>query len=277
MRLTTKIVIGFILSIFILALGFIIGFSLTGRVDYGWNSEKLSISQENIISIDVEAYKTIWMDSEPNMCNEYNVYPEGTISIKPVTVPNEENKLFLPKELTQFIDMVSSNDTLIIRFKIKDLYDKYAENISRNKHLSSRIGGFNLSVHTNTVDIISNLSGIKTDVRNIETDKIKINTSGDIYIDSCQADIIEPYIRGNRKKFELKNSQVKELNTDLDCMANNWKVENCDIEVENLTGNGTHNIVLPKSKAKVLTWIPKNKNAALNVTLYGDTARIVFP
>jgi len=277
MKLTTKIVIGFILSIFILVLGFIIVFSFTDRVNYSWNSEKLSISQENIISIDVEAYKTIWMDSEPSMCNEYNVYPEGTISIKPVTVPNEENKLFIPKELTQIFNIISSNDTLIIRLKIKDLYDKYTENTSRNKHLFSGIGGFNLSVHTNTVDIISNLSGIKTDVRNIETDKIKINTPGDIYIDSCQADIIEPYMISNRKSFKLKNSQVKELNIDLDCMANNWKVENCGIEVENLTGSDSYKVELPKSEAKVMNWIPKNKDAKLNVTLRGDTARIVFP
>ena len=284
MRLTTKIVIGFILSIFILALGFIIGFSFTDRINYSRNYntedfnpnfERFNISQENITLIEVKPYKTILLESEPDINNEYK-YPQGTIFIKPANIPAEKNKLFIPEELSQFLNIISLNDTLTIRLKMKDLYEKY-DAISQNKNSLFSIYEFNLSVNTNTVDINNNLSEVDIDIRNIKTDKVKINTSGKLNIDSCQVDIIEPHIRDEHKKFRLKNSQVKELKIDLDYMTSNWMVSNCDIEVENLTGSDSHNVELPKSEAKVMNWIPKNKDAKLSVTLRGDTARIVFP
>ena len=278
MRFTTKIVLGIFLSIFLLSLGAIIGFSFTDRVNYNWTSKgKLSISQENIISVDLKPYKTIRVEKDLYPGDKYNIHLQGTLYINPITASDEKNKLFLSEELFQFSDIVSSNDTLIIRLQIKDLHEKYVANKPRKVSHLYVIEGFNFYVHTNTVDIISNLNGVSIDVRNIKTDKININTYGNAYIDSCQTGVIEPHVRGWHKSFRLKNSQVKELNIDLDLMAGNWTVENCDIEVENLTGSGKYDVQLPKSEAKIMNWIPKDKDAKLNVTLYGDTARIVFP
>ena len=84
-------------------------------------------------------------------------------------------------------------------------------------------------------------------------------------------------MRNSPNQFLLKNSQVKELNIDLDQIGNTWIIENCDIEVENLTGSNKHSVSLPKSEAKLMHWMPKNKDAQLTVTLYGDTARVEFP
>jgi hypothetical protein len=53
-------------------------------------------------------------------------------------------------------------------------------------------------------------------------------------------------------------------------------VENCTVETENITGSGNHSIWLTKDESKKINWIPKNKNAKLNVTLPGDTTQFVF-
>jgi len=273
MRLTTKIVIGFSIFIFISSLVWIIVPSTLDELE----SKKLSISQENIISIEVKPYKTIIMENEPNIGEKYRVYPQGIISIKPINISEEENKLFVPEELALFTDFISSNDTLIIRLKTKDLYEKYVTRIRRNKNRFPTVGGFNLSVYTNAVDIKNSLSWIATDVRNIKTDKIKIDTSGKLSIDSCQANVIEPYMRNYFVNFQLSNSQAKELNIDLDWEVKNFIIRNCDIEVENLTGTNPRNVGIKRSDAKVVNWIPETKYAELNITLYSDTARIVFP
>ena len=271
MRLTTKIVLGIFLSIFLLILGFIIIFSFTDKVNYGNSgTHELTISQESIVSRDVAPYKTILLETEWE--DEYNAQPCGTIYVRPITIPSEENKLILSEELAEFTDIVSLNDTLIIRLKMKELNDRY----SISEYIYTKIDGVDFYVHTNAVDIKTDLSGIDIDIRGIKTDKIKINASGKLNIEDCQANIIEPYMEGYRRAFSLKNSQIKELKMDLDIM-DSWIVENSDIEVENLTGSKTHSVQLSKNEAKVVNWIPKNEDAKLNVTLLGDTARIVFP
>ena len=273
MKLTTKIVLGIIISIFLLSFCVIIGISFvdTEKYELRSNVKTSTIPQENIIAVDVEPYQTIRID-QVQIQEERNVYPSGTIRVKPITGEEEKNKLFLPEELLRFTEINSSNDTLIIRFKMDEFLDKYA---NRVKWIT--VSGVNISAYTNTVDVICSVSGIKVDVRNIVTDKINIHTSGEIEIDSCQANLIEPYMQNKSRRFLLKNSQVKILNIDLDQMGNTWQIENCDIEEENLTGSNRHSVNLSKSEAKIMNWIPKDKDAWLTVTLYGDTASIVFP
>ena len=281
MRLTTKIVIGIIISIFLLSLCFIIGVSFidTEKFERRFNVNQPSISQETIIAVDIEPYQTIWIDEE-----EYqevkNIFLQGMIRINPVSKQEDTNKLFMPEALLQFVNIIYSSDTLIIRLKTDKLYERYVKNREEASFFSNSfriISGVNFFAHPNTVDIVCNVDRIKVDIRNITTDKIRIQTVGDIEIDSCQVEIIESYARKNWPSFLLKNSQVKELNIDLDQTGRSWKIENCEIEVENLTGSGNHSVVLPKSEAKIMNWIPKDKDAKLTVTLYGDTARIVFP
>ena len=275
MRLTTKIVLGIIISIFLLSFGIIVTLLFNAKRD---NIERFYTSsprilQENIIPVDIEPYKTIWIDETDRTSNN-NIYPAGSLLLKPAIKEEDKNKLFLPEELLPFTTIISSNDTLIIRLKMEKLCEKYAPK-SGSGHTICSLQNVNFFLHSNTVDVICNVQGIKVDVQNIKTDHIKINTCGEINIESCQAKRIEPYTRNSWNKFMLKNSQVEELNIDLDAM-HNWQIENCDIEVENRTGSGHHRADLPKGAAKIVNWIPKNKDARLEVTLYGDTARVVF-
>ena len=275
MRLTTKIVLSIITSIFLLSFGIIIALLINAKKNnYYENDFPRIISQENIISVDIEPYKTIWIDEEENL-KDIQIYPAGTLLLKPAIREEEKNKLFLPEELLPFTTIVSSNDTLIIRLKLEGLHKQYVPTKQMNKHIIHVLDGVNFVMHPNTLDVISNINGIKIDIRNMKTDRIDICTFGEVNIDSCQVDRINPDMRRGRI-FLLKNSQVKELNIDLDQMGSSWIVENCDIEVENRTGSGNHRADLPKGAAKIVNWIPKNKDARLAVTLYGDTVRIVY-
>jgi len=274
MKLTTKIVFGIIISIFLLSFSVIIFVSFLNIENSDIDVVPI-ISQENIIPVKIEPYKTIFIDEVQNQ-NSYNLYPSGTFLFKPVINDGEKNKLFLPEELLQFTEIISSNDTLIIRLKMDELNEKYSI-------AEKRVGMFyhfdciKFFIHSNTVDIINNFSGVKIEIKNINTDKIKIHSFGDINIDSCQVDMIKPIVMSRWKSFSITNSKVKELNIDLDNIGKSWQIENCDIEVENLTGNGNHKVNLPKSEAKIINWIPKDKEAELTIKLFGDTAKITFP
>ena len=270
MRLTTKIILGVIISVFLLSFSAIIYISFQSEGDS--NDNILSISQENITSVDIEPYKTILIDEEIKE-ERRNFFPAGMLYVKPVINEEEMNKLFLPEELLRYTDITSSNDTLIIRLKIDELYKKYIT--APNRIGMYMLHGVNFFIHPHTVDVICNIGGIKVDIRNIKTDIIHTNTNGGITIDSCQVNLIEPNMN-KRGRLLLTNSQVKELNIDLDNVGNTWQIVNCDIEVENLTGGGQHRVTLPKSEAKIMNWLPKNKSAQLTVTLQGDTARVVF-
>ena len=270
MRLTTKIVLGVIGSIFLLSFGVIIFISSLREGSSYFSEQK--ISQENMITVYIEPYKTILIDEE---IKGRNLYPIGTVHFQPVNNESENSKLFLPEDLLQFTNIISSNDTLIILLKSDELYKKYITAEEKpNRHCA--LGGVNYFFHSNQIDIINNISGINVDIRNIKIDKININTYSEIFIDSCQANVID-YGNIKARKFNLKNSQIKELYIDLDNIGYSWQVENCEIEVENLTGSGKHNIKLNESRVKIMNWIPENKEAQLTVTLLGDTAKIVFP
>lgn len=272
MRLTTKIVLGIILGIFLLALGFIVGFSFTDRKNYSYRLDN-GISQENKIEIDVAEFKTVWLDYEPQQ-HDYNIHLDGKIRIRPIQAAGENNKLSLSEELKSYTSIISSNDTLIIRINLTPIYEKY--NFSKKEYIYSVVDNVDFELTTNAVDIINNLSGIKIDVKDIKTNNIKFDTSGDIRIDACEAKQLSPFMRSYYKTLEIENSKITNLNIDCDQIGN-WTVKNCDIEVENLTGSNYSNAQLPKSEAKVMNWFPKNKDAKLEITLYGDTARIVFP
>ncbi len=277
MRLSTKIVLGIILSLLLLSLGFIIGFSFTDRVNYKWDSNDhiKNIPQENMTLVEVNPYRTVLLEMKEGN-NEYNVYPQGSLYVGPVTETEKHNHLYMPEELLEYTEIVSQNDTLIIRVKMKNLNDKYYTNEDNRKgRIFTQISGFNFYIYTTDVDAINNgLSRINIDVKEIENNSIKIHSVCDIFIHKCKTKVIEP--SGNGHICKITESKTQELNIDLDNISTNWIVENCEIDVENLTGSQKSNVQLSKNEAKVMNWIPKTKEAGLNVTLYGDTTKVVF-
>ncbi|NDV65971.1 hypothetical protein [Bacteroides sp. 224] len=277
MRLTTKIVLGVIGSVFVLSIGFIIGFSFTDRVDYNTGYKDIPfISEENVVGLDVSPYKTVWLDSEPRAYNYKEIYPRGRFKLAPVTSEEQRNKLFISEELSQFVDIVSSNDTLIIKLKINKLKEKYGKTDDEARKYYAALDGVNFSLYGNFADVLSNLDGVAIEIEDMETDLIRINSTSAMYVTNCKANVLEPIQRGGYNSFQLKDSQIKELNIDLSCIGHR-EIINSEIDVENLTGEGYNYLERSKKSAKVINWHPKNKDARLEIRVEsGDSLQVKF-
>ena len=276
MRLTTKIIVGIISFIFLFSLIFIIGFSFSDRTEKrNFNVDQGSISRENKKEIELDFFKTISINYL-NDTIDYNISPRGTISIRPL-LGNEKNKLIVSEEMNSYLTLNISNDTLKILFDRKKFYEKYRldEEYPQYKHFYTSIEGGEMTLQSNYVDIISNFTALDIDIKDIRTNHIKVSTFASILIDSCEAISVSPYNYNlNNQKFTLKNSKVEELNIDLDFISN-WSVEKCELTRKNITGSGKNSANLNKYESMELNWLPKDRNATLNLTLYGDTSKVV--
>lgn len=277
MRPTSKIILGIILSIFILSLLFIIGFSFSERRNYRKiYSDVISIPHDSIIGINVASFRVIVLEEDrtgvvPGQLRYFSYTDQNGLTLNPKT-SGEENNLFFPEALNGFVATKTNNDTLTIQIKVNELIKKYDGEGSR-VHLF--FSGINLCLHTSNVNVINKVSGFLTKVSNIETDSIKIDSYGDILIESCKAMVIDPVMNQSHCQLTVKNSVAQTIHLDLDRIKN-WNVEGCDVGVENLTGSGRHNIIQHRSERVKINWFPKNKDAELNIKVPGDTTQIAF-
>ena len=285
MRLTTKIIAGIILSIFLLSLLFIIGYSFTDRKNYNLSfaNHTINIPQEDKTGIDIEPFRVLVFKVEQSDIDNrfyYNFTNEKNgLFIHPATTPDEENKLFIPEVLNDFISIQTSNDTLTIKIKFDEVREKYAK---MNEALEKRqlpgvgygiyVSGVNLYLHTSNINVINKLNDIQTQIINMKTDSVKIYSSGDINIDSCKAAVMEP---NTNRKLTVKNSEAKTIYMDLD-RTRKWNIDGCVIEEQNVTGSGRHDITFHRNETGKINWYPKNENAELNLKFKGNAAQITY-
>jgi len=284
MRLTTKIIIGIIGSIFILSLLFIIGFSFSERKYYTFSNRgfnEINIPQEKSMGIDIAPFHVVVLEedrtgivTEEEVSGIIQIYlsysGNNSLTLNPIT-SGDENRLFIPEALNGFIVAKTNSDTLTIQIKADELSKKYKKNLEK-EFLS--FSGIHLTLYSSNVNIISKIRGFKTNVCDIETDSIKIDANGDILIESCKAIDIDPVWVSNCK-LTVQNSMAKTISLDFD-RKGTWSIEECEIEARNYSGSGRHNITLHKNETGTINWLPKNKDAELNIKVPGDTAQIVF-
>ena len=291
MKLTTKIIIGIILSIFVISLLHIIIYSFTDRKNYRMTirNKSISIPDASKPCFDVKPYRVFIFSLEQQADDEIKYYymlnnENCGLFINPAPEKEKENTLVIPETLNDFISTQIKSDTLIVKINFEELRKKHLiqdEEFEKIKRTTIRYGiavsGLNLYLHSSNVNIINNLNGLRTEVKNIETDSIIIYSSGQIAIDSCKAILINP-VPG--KGFTLTNSSAKILNIDLDLIKGTWKEENNTINIKNYTGSrDNHEMNIKQdigSKDEVINWLPKNKDAKLKINLKGDTAQIRF-
>jgi hypothetical protein len=288
MRLTTKIITGFIGSVFLLSLLFIIGFSFTDRKfnNAGVVFTNLNIPQENKSGIQLEHHRVIVFESEEPDA-EYPVYTLGSetcgLFLSPPTPAGVVSELFFPEGMSACIFTQMNCDTLIVKLKFDEIRKKYQETDEKEKDFNNtptaRIGivftGFNLYLQTSQVNIVNQLNNLPVYINSIKTDSIIVYSESDITIDSCKANVVTPDLRENYKKLTITNSAFKKLHLDLD-RIHNWNIHNCEIETSNYTGSGQKNIRLDKNEHGTINWRPKNDNAELNLKFKGDSTQIHF-
>lgn len=228
MRLTTKIIAGIILAIFIIPITIIIAFSSSDRKNYHkspFNYELIAASQDSKIEMNVEPYKVVVLDKDVVGQNEHMYWfrDDCLVSFSPVTTENESNKLFIPEEFADFITVNTLNDTLTIKVKLDNLGQKYETTGKEGVAISN----IRLYLHTSTVDVINKLDGgFLTEIRNIKTDEIKVKVESDVSIYRCET---KRAIILKAKSINIGNSKLNDLNLD---HLKSWKVENCKIKVE---------------------------------------------
>lgn len=268
MKLTTKIILGIISSIFLISLIFIIGFSFSNRKNwtYSYYKKENTISQENPVEIELDVFNTILIDGNDDNPDE-NIIIAGTLSVRPDI--NNKNKLVLSEEMNQYVSLNYYNDTLNICFDKSKLLEKRTVYPERNIYLHIR--GADLQLFTNNTNLISNYEGFNIDIKGIKSDYIKMNTSYAVNIDSCEILSLNPYMCA----LQIANSTINKLNIDLDSIRD-WNTDNCFIEVQNVTGSEGKEVFLKDNKTKELNWYPKNEHAHLKLTLQSDTAKIIL-
>ena len=278
MRLTTKIILSIIAVTFLISLIFIIGFSFTDRKNYKHHSSTantINFSQENKTEIELPSYNTIFIDEvafDGSKGGYYNGLSDNCgIYLDLIPENYTSDVLLVPESVKDFISLKTYGDTLKIIIDLPELNKKHATDkikIPRYSELDLR---FNIS----KIDFTNKIHGLSVIAKNINTDSIKIKSSGNIYIESCNADVLEPLVT-THAQLSVKNSNLKKLNLDLD-YAGRWHIEDSNIEEENLTGSKIHNITQSKEESRKINWFPKNKEAQLNVNIKSDTVQIIFP
>ena len=285
MKLTTKIIAGIILSVFVISLLHIIGYSFSDRKNYGYffTENSIKIPQPLNTEININDCKVVVLEMEQSDIdgNYFYIVSDGCgLFIQPVQIGDKSNKLTIPDALNEFIFTQTNNDTLIVQIKIDELRKKIGViNKSTKKREDSRIKhavsvtGLNLYLTVSNVNVINKLNNMQTQINNIEAESILINSTGEISIESCKANVIEPV---STQRLIVKNSSAKTLNLDLDKISG-WSIDNCNIDVRNFTGSkSNHNIKFTQTENGKINWLPKNKDASLNIQLKGDTAQINF-
>jgi len=290
MRTTTKIITGIFLSIFILSILHIIFYSFTDRKHYQFYSSghSIHIPQTGTTGINIEPYRVLVFESERTDGSKYDYRfnsDEGGLFIQTASTIDKDKKLFFPEILNEMIVTQTTNDTLTIKLKLDELGIKFGvvdESFQKSTEAYKRqgvtISGCYLYLHTSNVNVINKLYNIKTQVNNLIADSIKIKSDGEIVIDSCTANVIEPNVidRYSYQKITVSNSFAKSLNLDLD-RVRGWNIENCNIETRNFTGGDrNHTITLTPSEYGTIKWLPKHKDAELNIKLKGDTTKMVL-
>jgi len=283
MRLTTKIVIGIILSLLLLCLTLIIGYSFTDRKNYQGNyysMQSIDIPQTDKTEVDLESYRVVVFMEQTNDKSRFSTWYSSQANGLFIQTATEKNKLVIPEALKNFVSTQTNEDTLTVKIKMDEFLELYGykdEAFEKGTKSGSKesitISGLSIRLHTENVNVINKLRGIKTQIDNLETDSIKIYASGEIVIDACKANVIEPL---SRQKLSVTNSSAKAINLDLD-QVSNWSIKDCDIEVQNMTGSKrSYYITLTETEKSKINWAPKNKDAELNIRIKGETATISY-
>ena len=274
MRLTTKITLGIILSIFFISLTSIISLSFTDWKNNSSYDTVTELPQDNPTCIELAAFKTIVIDRIPFELQERRVSYLSTncnLYFSQIPEKNSPDMLFIPEVLKEFVAVNTINDTLTVKLNFRDLGKKY----NNDEYRFNAFSGVNLHFNTSKTDIINNVQALSVSIKNIETDSIRVKSEGNILIDSCKVQFMESFESGRYRRVSITNCDIKRINLDLDYLQQ-WSIEKCNIEETYYTGSKTHDLTL-NDNSGTKYWIPKNNDARLNVKLQGDTAKITFP
>jgi len=284
MKLITKITLCIILSIFALALLFIIVFSFSDMKDVSPQNRNLLIIPDDKGTVEKECgqFKKVVFEADQTdeewyfskvyttVKDEHGVkYSHETFNrLTLVADEHEAGVLTVPAAINDFITTEVIDETLYVRLKTAEMI----KSLGNPKMQIVRVSGFDLTLKLQNLHIVNNLSGVQTIVQGIVTDTIDVCSKSEVALYNCTADI---FVRSEVNNLKVNRCSLGVLNVDLD-KTHSWTVEDSKIGIENLTGSGKHSVHQSKSECQTVNWFPKSRKASLQVQLYGDTAQIKY-
>jgi hypothetical protein len=270
MKLTTKIILGLLITFFVGSLAFIIGFSRSERRFYrGSGPQSITFPQDSIATVETGKFRVVRIEDD-DFDNFYMNGDNCSFRLIPSTAVAEKNPYIqIPASIKDAIDVSNYGDTLTITVKMIDLAQKFGIQGQRPPHI---FAGLNITLMAEKVDVINNFPELPIIVDGCIADSIIIRKSDVARINNCKAKIVD---NGNIGNLYIDNSRIEVLNVDLDIIYN-WQVHDSEIGVENLTGSGHHRVIQRKTEAKIVNWVPKSENARLDVELFADTVAVRF-
>ncbi len=286
MRCTTKIVLGIIGFVFAFSIIVIMYAAITfdREAIRSWQNDRHStrfrsydIPQEDMKSFDLSSFGVVVVKIDENAPVNGEKRVEGNIVLAPAKSKGDKNQLAFTNNISPYVNYEMAGDTLNIRLKHGDIYKAYADSIGE---WDSFVRGvtLTLSINNTNIQIISEIPRFGVVANEMEMDKLSVlaNECSIVIQESKIGELSASIFKGGRSgSVYLGKNTINTFNLDLD-NVNNWGVKECQIGTENLTGSGNHNTQQSKSEAKIVNWIPKHKDATMNMSLKGDTTRIEF-
>lgn len=286
MRLTTKIVIGIIATIFLASFIYIFYKAATQEKPVSFD-----ISSIKYTSIDIPPYKKVTVEIDPdgeykieNSRHYYNFY--GDISIfstdeKWDSLPHpdagKKDKLLVAEGLKPYIRYVLDNETLKLYINPTDsLIKQWTE--GRMYHSTSLIKMM-IFTDSSSLDIQSNMDKIDISANHLNSDQMKIETkSGNILVNYCTTNSLTARIGNGFKSLTINHSKMKELNVHNENFDFDWNITDSKIETANLSGyTGKQISIYPNSFKKVNIIKRGDEQSSFNIKIFADTAQLVFP
>lgn len=278
MKCTTKIVLGIIVAIFTLSIIFIIYAAIWYNGDernyfpeyYGTLSYQ--IPQGDVTTYDLDSFQVLRFETVSGDGYSGRML-KGELIVRSQISETDKNQLVVPSAISRYINMEAVGDILKIRVDREAILELYKDSIDK-KYES--LTGLDMSLYLSdrNVKIMNTIPYINVFVDSLNADMVDMLVeSGKIKVKSSK--ITHLRTQAHRYgSFLLQQSEIDTLTLDLDNI-NGWTITDSRIEVENLTGSGYHNVQQSKRESKVFNWIPKNKDAKLNMSV-SDTLQVVF-
>lgn len=267
MRLTTKIFIGFIISI--LAIILIFMFYLKSRETESYPFQALDHKFEDATqAIQLQPYSVVYIDR-----SDAGLSLEGSI----LNHAGNANELLVNKDLVQYTNIDVRNDTLFININtdkiLKELESKVNPESSHYGYPRAYGAKIRLPQQKN-MHIVKKLSfDIYMDSLNIDTLKLMASEDNNITINASKVKTFtfDSEQSSTNMTFKFINSHIGEWNIDAQNLDSQYsEFESSVIEVLNIRGEGE--CKLPYLKYNKLNWLPLNEESTLNIQLQKATS-----
>lgn len=257
MRQTTKITIGVLAAFILLSILYI--FFLSTLEPEGKEKIKTEIRQ-TFGQTEVKPYKVALIKAKAIGKDELSAVLYGDLHF--INDTSGRYKIEYPEEVLPYLAFQPEGDTL------KVIVDQVA--LAEAFHLKSNgrfspMRGFNLKFTTDSsLQVINEMPCLEIRFDKQTFGNLDIKTSQGVKIGNCT--IRDLTVRSGCRSFEAAGSTIQTLNLDLDDNEK-WRIKDCQVETENLTGGQTHYIELSKEECRRMNWIPKNEKAQLSIQL----------